>query len=151
VKALVRVPETERKGFVRSDVTVAKKGEMVVLPPIFVEEQAKWLMVKGASHDPNAPYPFELNGEQFIPTTGAHARDGSPRRFAVFVQNPPADELTFDSNQKVKFLGAVKTAGSTAFVMELGKVDPAIATLDVTVRLKGAAAGQKTSVVLGGN
>ncbi len=140
VKALVRVPETERKGFVRSDVTVAKKGEMVVLSPIFVEEQPKWLMVKGASHDPNSPYPFELNGEQFIPTTGAHV-----------VQNPPADELTFDSNQKVKFLGAVKTAGSTAFVMELGKVDPAIATLDVTVRLKGAANGQKTSVVLGGN
>jgi VWFA-related protein len=151
VKALVRVPSTERKGFVRSDVTVAKKGEMVVLPPIFVEEQPKWLMVKGASHDPNAPYPFELNGEQFIPATGAHARDGGTKRFAVFIQNPPADELTFDANQKVKFIGAAKTPGSTAFVMELGKIDPAIATLDVTVRLKGASGGQKTSVVLGGN
>ena len=151
VKALVRVPSTERKGFVRSDVTVAKKGQMVVLSPIFVEEQPKWLMVKGTSHDPDAPYPFQLNGEQFIPTTGAHARDGGPTRFAVFVQNPPAEELTFDANQKVKFLGAAKTAGSTAFVMELGKIDPTIATLDVTVRLKGAAAGQKTSIVLGGN
>src|SRR5258706_11062286 len=61
IKALVRVPETEHKGFVRSDVTVAKQGEMVIFPPIFVEEQPRWLMVKGTSHDPNAAYPFELN------------------------------------------------------------------------------------------
>jgi hypothetical protein len=136
---------------VRSDITVARKGEMVVLSPIFVEEQPKWLMVKGTSHEPDAPYPFELNGEQFIPTTGARAGgdEGGVKRFAVFVQNPPAEELTFDANQKVKFLGAAKGGGATAFVMELGRVDPSVATLDVTVKKKGAADGQKTSVMLG--
>lgn len=149
VKALVRVPETERKGFVRSDVTVGKPGEMVVFSPIFVEEQPRWLMVKGTSHDPQAAYPFDLNGEQFIPATGAHVRDGGPKRFAVFVQNPPAEELTFDANQKVKFLGRTKAAGVAAFVMELDKLDPAMATLDVTVRKKGATDGQKMSVALG--
>src|SRR5262249_52963839 len=149
VKALVRVPETERKGFVRSDVTVAKQGEMVVFSPIFVEEQPRWLMVKGTSHDPQAAYPFELNGQQFIPASGAHVREGGPKRFAVFVQNPPAEELTFDANQKVKFLGRTKAGGAAVFVMELDKLDPAMATLDVTVRRKGASEGQKMSVALG--
>jgi VWFA-related protein len=149
VKALVRVPETDRKGFVRSDVVVARKDEMVVLPPIFVDDQQNWLMVKGTSHDPSAAYPFQLNGEQFIPATGARARNSGSRRFAVFVQNPPADELTFDANVKVKFLGQAKATGTTAFVMELDKVDPAVASLDVTVRRKGSAEAQKTSVLLG--
>jgi len=149
VKALVRVPETERKGFARSDVTVAKPGELVVYSPIFVEEQPRWLMVKGASHDPSAAYPFELNGQQFIPASGAHARDGSMKRFAVLVQNPPADDLTFDANQQVKFLGRTKSGSATAFVMELGKLDPSAASLDVTVHRKGAGDLQKISVALG--
>lgn len=149
VKALVRVPETERKGFARSDVTVARPGELVVYSPIFVEEQPRWLMVKGASHDPGAAYPFELNGQQFIPATGAHVRDGSTKRFAVLVQNPPADDLTFDANQQVKFLGRTKSGSATAFVMELSKLDPSAVSLDVTVHRKGAGDLPKISVALG--
>jgi VWFA-related protein len=149
VKALVRVVETDRKGYVRSELVVPKSGEMAVLPPIFVDEDPKWLMVKGTTHAPDAAYPFDLNGEQFVPATAAHVHEGGKRRFAVFVQNPPAEELTFDANQKIKFLGAAKGNGGTAFVMELDKIDPKLATLDVTVHRKGVAGGQKTSVAIG--
>ena len=76
-------------------------------------------------------------------------RESGKRRFAVFVQNPPAEELTFDANQKIKFLGAAKGNGGTAFVMELEQIDPKLATLDVTVHRKGTAGVQKTSVPIG--
>ena len=56
---LVRVAETERKGFARNDITVPPSSDVAVLPPFFFEEPGRWLMVKGGSHDAtNAGYPF---------------------------------------------------------------------------------------------
>jgi VWFA-related protein len=149
VKSLVRVPESDHKGFARTDIVVAKAGEKIALSPIFIDEQPKWLMVKGTSHaSANAPYPFDLNGEQFIPAAAARVKSGESKRFAVFVINAAPADVTFDTTPKVKFLGAAKSGVSTALVMELEKVDPSVSKLDVTVNAKGGASAQKASVVL---
>jgi VWFA-related protein len=147
VKSLVRIPETDRKGFVRTELTVPKQGQTAVLPPIFVDEAPKWLMVKGTSHAGEAPYPFDLSGEQFVPSALARVKSGESKRFAVFVLNAAPNEVTFDTTPKVKFLGAAKSGGaSTALVMELDKPDPALATLAVTVKAKGATESQQIAI-----
>jgi VWFA-related protein len=146
VKALVRIPETERKGFARADIIVPKQGDTVVLPPIFVEEAPKWVMVKNTTHASDAPYPFLLGGQRFIPAVSPHVKSGESTKFAVFVLNAQPNEVTFDSNPKVKFLGASSAAATTALVLEMGKIDPSLATLDITVKAKGTS--QKSSVAI---
>ena len=69
-------------------------------------------------------------------------KSGATPRFAVFVHNAQASEVTFDSTPKVKFLGATKSGGSTALVMQID--DPSQPTLDLTVRAKGATETSKT-------
>jgi hypothetical protein len=115
-----------------------------VAPPIFIDETPKWLMIKGTSHVTDAASPFSLSGEQFIPAASARVKSGEMKRFAVFVFNAAPNEVTFDTNPKVKFLGAAKNAAGTALVMEMDKVDPSAATLDVTVTAKGTPARKAT-------
>jgi len=142
VKALVRVPETDRKGFVRADVVVPKAGEVAVLPAIFVDEHPSAVLVRGLSHA-TAADPFELGGERFIPAAGPHVKSGATPRFAVFVTNAQASEVTFDA-PKVKFLGAAQGNGSTALVMQID--DPNQTALDVTVRARGTTETQKIAL-----
>ncbi len=99
IKTLVRVPETERKGYARTEVVVPSEGDIAVLPPFFFEEAGKWLMVKGGSHDPTrAGYPFQIDGEPFIPSAGVRVRSGELRQFALFVYNATPDELAWETS-----------------------------------------------------
>jgi VWFA-related protein len=144
VKSLVRIPETDRKGFVRSDVTVGSAGEVAVLPPIFVDEHPSAVLVRGISHATAAADPFSLGGEHFIPAAAPRVKSGATPRFAVFVHNAQASEVTYDSTPKVKFLGATKSGGSTALVMQIEDVSQT--TLDLTVKAKGATGTSKTAL-----
>lgn len=161
IKSLVRVAETERKGFARTDVVVPPSSEVAVLPPFFFEEPGKWLMVKGGSHDTtNAAYPFQINGEPFIPSASVSVRNGEPRQFAVFVYNAAADEVTFEAT--VSDASGAALSANPIMVKELQGEDvtklmfqyaPAIldrdaARLDVTIHKKGSAEARKTSVPL---
>jgi VWFA-related protein len=138
VKSLVRMPETERKGFVRSDIVVARAEDVAVLPAIFVDEHPSAVLVRGVSHATAAADPFDLAGERFIPAAAPRAK------FAVFVHNAQANEVTFDPQPKVKFLGAAKSGGSTALVMQVD--DTSQPSLDLTVHAKGATETQKIAV-----
>jgi len=144
VKSLVRIAETDRKGFVRSDITVANANDVAVLPPIFVDEHPSAVLVRGVSHATAAADPFELGGQRFVPAAAPHVKSGATPRFAVFVLNAQANEVTFDPNPKVKFLGATKNGGSTALVMQID--DPSQATLDLTVHAKGATETSKIAL-----
>jgi VWFA-related protein len=143
VKALVRVPETDRKGFVRTDVVVPKAGEVAVLPAIFVDEHPAAVLVRGLSHA-TAADPFQLGGERFIPAAAPRVRSGATPRFAVFVTNAQADEVTFDA-PKVKFLGAAQGSnGATALVMQVDDLNQL--AVDLTVRAKGTTETQKIAL-----
>ena len=98
VKTLVRVPQTERKGYARTDIVVPKPDDVAVSSPMFVEEPGQWVMVKGGSHDAtNAAYPFEINGESFIPSAAVRMKKGEQRDFAVFVYNATPDEVSWEA------------------------------------------------------
>ena len=46
IKSLVRVPESEKKGYARVDVFVPPPTEVAVSPPFFFEEPGRWLMTR---------------------------------------------------------------------------------------------------------
>src|SRR5947209_2028095 len=51
VKTLVRVAESDKKGYVRNDVVVPEKRGMAVSQPLFYEAGQKCVMNRGSSHD----------------------------------------------------------------------------------------------------
>jgi hypothetical protein len=158
LKTLVRVAGTERKGFVRTDVEVPSTNDVAVLPPMFVDDPAKWVVVRGSAHD-DAPYPFHINGEPFMPSASAGVSNGHSRRVALFVFNVEPDELTWDASAIDK-LGP--HPGASAVLQRLQGQDvikllldysPANllagpASFDVTVHKKGSSDARTASVPL---
>ena len=141
VKSLVRASD-EKRGFARVDVNVPKANEVAVLPPIPIDEEANWVLVRGAQRF-EAPYPFELSGQRFIPSAQANAKGG---KVALIVYGAQPNELTWETSVKTKNLGQAGT-GPAKYVLQLD--DPSASMLDVTVHAKGAA--QKTSVSVAKN
>jgi VWFA-related protein len=158
LKTLVRVTGTERKGFVRTDVEVPSADDVAVLPPMFVDDPAAWVVVRGASHDA-ASYPFHINGEPFMPSASAGVRNGHSRRVALFVFNVEPDELAWDATaidaagphpgapvvlQRLQGQDAIK------LLLDYSPADlrAGPASFDVTVHKKGSSDARKTSVPL---
>ena len=147
IKSLVRAGEpdkksdNEKRGYARTDVIVPKAGAVAVLPPIPIDEQPKWLLVKAADRGGVGAYPFELNGQNFIP--GATASN----KVALIVYGASANELTWETTPKTKLLGTIPIPGGTKLVLQLD--DPAqVSTLQVTVHKKGLPEAQTSSVAV---
>jgi len=147
VKSLLRVAETDRKGFVRSDVVVPAKGTLAVSQPLFQDHGASWVMVKGGSHDrTNAAYPFELNGDSFVPAAAVRL-NGEPRRFVVFVQNAAADEVTVETDPAAKLITQLRNDRGSKFVFELRpQVAPSL--LNVRVRKRDERTTMTSAITL---
>jgi VWFA-related protein len=147
VKSLIRAGEpdkkneTEKRGYARTNVTVPKAGALAVLPPIPIDEQPKWLLVKAADRGGVGGYPFELNGQNFIPSATAS------NKVAVIVYGASANELTWETTPKTKLLGTIPIPGGTKLVLQLD--DPVQAsTLQVTVHKKGMPDAQTSTVAV---
>jgi VWFA-related protein len=147
IKSLVRAGEpdkksdTEKRGYARTNVIVPKAGDVALLPPIPIDEQPKWLLVKAADRGGAGAYPFELNGQNFIPSATAS------NKVALIVYGASANELTWETTPKTKLLGTIPIPGGTKLVLQLD--DPAQAsTLQVTVHKKGVPDAQTSSVAV---
>ncbi|HEX3583506.1 MAG TPA: VWA domain-containing protein [Thermoanaerobaculia bacterium] len=146
VKTLVRVAESERKGYARTDVVVPEKNEMAVSQPLFQDQEVSWVMVKGASHDrSHAAYPFTLNGASFVPSAAVHVKSGQPERFVVFVQNAAPDELTVDTHPDAKPIAQLRSDTGSKLVYELPP-NPSTSVLHVTVNKRGTRDSRSASV-----
>ena len=159
VKTLVRTGD-DRKGFVRTDVDVPGFDDVSLLPPLFLDDPDRWVLVRGGSHAGDAPYPFHINGEPFVPSASVDVQNGQPRRFAVFVANAAAGELAWEATV-VDPLGR-SHSGEPSLVKQLQGADMAklvfdyapaglesgAATFDLTVRKNGSADARKASVPL---
>jgi len=147
IKSLVRAGEpdkkvdNEKRGYARTNVIVPKPGAVAVLPPIPIDEQPKWLLVKPPDRGGATTYPFELNGQNFIPSATAS------NKVAVIVYGAAPNELTWETTPKTKLLGTVPMTGGTKLVLQLD--DPAqVSTLQVTVHKKGVPDAQTSSVAV---
>jgi VWFA-related protein len=143
VKTLVQLPATGQKGFVRSDVVVTKSGETVLLQPFVLDDPRTWLIVRGAEHGAEA-YPFQVNGEPFVPSAAGHAPAGSARKVAVFVCNAQPEELTWETTPPATLLAQIKGAAATKLVLQID--DNAMRRFGVTVRKNGTALSASTPV-----
>ncbi len=142
VKTLVRMPATEQKGYVRSDVIVPKQGETVLLPPFVLDDPQAWLIVRGAEHD-GEPYPFHINGQPFVPSAAGHVPAGAVRKVAVFVSNAQPEELTWETTPRATLLAQVKSAAATKLVWQLD--DAAAQTFGITMHKSGVPAAMVAS------
>jgi VWFA-related protein len=149
IKSLVRAGDpdrknanqTEKRGYARTNVVVPNAGDVAVLPPIPIDDQPKWLLVKGKERGVTEPYPFELNGQAFVPSATAS------NKVALVVYGASADELTWETTPKTKLLGTIPVTGGAKFILQLD--DPAqVSSLQVTVHKKGAAVAQTTTVAV---
>jgi VWFA-related protein len=136
-----RTNDADRRGYARTDVVVPQAGDVALLPPIPIDEQSKWVLVKGADRGATGEYPFELSGQIFIPSATAS------NKVAVVVLGAAANELTWETTPKTKLLGTIPAMGATKFILQLD--DPAPSSLlKVTMHMKGVAEPQTTSVAL---
>ena len=138
IKSLVRVAESDRKGYQRVDVVVPAEGDVAVVRPLFFAEPGNWVMVKSASDDPKIPYPFVLGETTFIPAAQATLRKGEPRLFAVFVYNAAADELTWETTPAAKLVSETRADDVTKLLFALEAFPDDVKELAVTIRRKGS-------------
>jgi VWFA-related protein len=146
LKSLVRVSESDRKGFQRVDLDVPAEGDVALVRPLFFAEAGNWVMVKAARDDPKAPYPFILGKDAFIPAARATLRPGEPRLFTVFVYNAASDELTWEIAPSAKLVSESAGEDVTKFVFALEQVPPGAKELAVTIRKKGSTDARTVSV-----
>ncbi|HYC90193.1 MAG TPA: VWA domain-containing protein [Thermoanaerobaculia bacterium] len=146
LKSLVRVSESDRKGFQRIELDVPAEGDVSMVRPLFFADAGNWVMVKATRDDPKAPYPFMLGEDAFIPAARATLRKGEPRLFTVFVYNAVADELTWDIAPQAKLVRADNAGDVTKFVFALEQVPPDARELAVTIRKKGSADARTVTV-----
>lgn len=147
IKSLVRAgeadkkSENEKRGYARTNVIVPNAGAVAVLPPIPIDEAPKWLLVKPPDRGGVSAYPFELNGQNFIPSATAS------NKVALIVYGASANELTWETTPKTKLLGTIPIPNGTKLVLQLD--DPAqVSTLQVTVHKKGVPEAQTSSVAV---
>jgi VWFA-related protein len=139
LKSLVRIAETDRKGYLRTMLDVPAAGEVAVVQPLFFADAGNWVMVKSATDDPNAPYPFMLGPDAFIPAVRATLRRGEPRLFTVFVYNAERDEWTWETAPAAKLVSESSGEDVTKLLFALEQVPADVTELAVTIRRKGSA------------
>jgi VWFA-related protein len=151
IRTLVSVPDTLKRGFARTDLLVPGATNIALLPPLFADKPGQWAMLSGVQHD-TTPYPFQLDGERFVPsaTPVVRATEGRANADDVTIQATVTDSA-----------GAMRPASPTLARQIAGDsvtklvfhYDPAglpagPATLNVTLSKKGSAEMNKASIAL---
>ncbi|HXH37542.1 MAG TPA: VWA domain-containing protein, partial [Thermoanaerobaculia bacterium] len=129
VKALVRTGDPDRgpldviekRGYARVNITVPAEGQIVILPPIPIDEDGKWLLVR-SNRGENTEYPFDYGGKTFSPTATADM-SGGPRKIALFIFGAQRADLTFETRPQTKVLGVIEGNGVTKVVLQLDNAE----------------------------
>ncbi len=159
IRTLVVLPETQKRGFARTELVVPGAADVAVLPLLFLDGPAQWSMLKGVQHDA-ASYPFQLNGEPFVPSAAPLLKGTQEREFVLFLYNANAEEMMMQATV-TDMTGATHPAapslarqiqgeGVTKLVFNYQPVGvPAgPATLDLTLHKKGSTEMHRASIPL---
>lgn len=112
VRVLVRNAETGRTGVqtVKVDVPAYSQAEPVLLPPFFMEDRQKWLLVReqdAGGQAQSVVYPFTVDGEPYVPSARPVLDKTRPTRLCLVAYNLGKGDLA------VK--GEVMAADGTSF------------------------------------
>lgn len=146
LKNLVRIAETDAKGYRRIDVNVPAESDVAVMRPLFFQPPDNWVMIKAARDKADAPYPFSIAGEPFIPAARAMLRKGEPRLFALFIYNADPEELAFDITPNATLVSKSASDAVAKYVFALERFPDDAKELGVTVRKKGSTDERRVTV-----
>ncbi len=73
-----------------------ESSQAIVLPPFFVEQPGRWILVREQSREQTVVYPFTVNGEPYIPAVKPELRGEDASRFCLVAYNLPAGELELE-------------------------------------------------------
>jgi hypothetical protein len=85
IKALVRVEETGRTGFLRTDLNVPAFADRTVLPPLAMGDAANWVNLLSPTRGEDASAILSVGPQPFVPSSPVRIDAGSPLRFALMV------------------------------------------------------------------
>jgi len=149
IRALVAMPEPQKRGFVRTDLVVPEPGAASVSPPLFFDKPGQWALLKGVQRD-DASYPFLFDGEPFVPSATPLLQPAARTEFALFLYNATAEEMMIRATV-TDSAGAKRPAEPTlarqiqgdrvtklVFEINPAGMPPGPATLDLTLHKKGS-------------
>ncbi len=157
IKALVTMPGTERRGFARTELVVPAQNDMAVMPLLFFDKPGQWAMLKGVQRG-SAPYPFQLNGEPFVPSASPTFHAAEEREFALFLYNAVAEDLMMqatvtDASGKThpadpSLARQIQGEGVTKLVFQYqpAGLPAGPATLEMTLHKKGSTETSRASI-----
>jgi hypothetical protein len=93
VRVLVRNGETGRTGVqtIPVEVPTYAQSDPVLLPPFFMEDRQKWLLVREQEGDAglqqSVVYPFTVQGEPYVPAARPLLRREKPARLCLVAYN----------------------------------------------------------------
>lgn len=159
IRALVALPDPQKRGFVRTDLVVPQPGVASVSPPLFFDKPGQWALLKGVQRDA-ASYPFVLDGEPFVPSASPRLQPASKTEFALFLYNAAAEEMMIGATVTDSAGGkrpaqpalarAIQGDRVTKLVFAFDPADlpPTPATLDLVLHKKGSSDVLQASVPL---
>ena len=103
VRVLVRNADSGRTGVQTVQVAVPAYGqaEPVLLPPFFMEDRQKWLLVREQDTDgqqQSVIYPFTVDGEPYVPSARPTLRRETPARLCLVAYNLGKGDLAVDGH-----------------------------------------------------
>lgn len=93
VKALVRVNETGRIGYRRSDVEVPAFDKAAIMAPVMFEDPGQWAMLLAPSRGDDYPYPFAVGDAKYIPKSHPVVAPNGEYKVALFLNRVPLESL----------------------------------------------------------
>ena len=93
IKTIVRVEESNRVGFVRTNVHVPSFESGEVLPPLFLTEPANWVTLAGPARGDAYEYPFNAGDQKYVPRARPVLKSGTAQRLALFLYRVPTENL----------------------------------------------------------
>src|SRR5947209_7292484 len=146
VRVLVRNADTGRTGVqtTRVEVPAYSQAQTVLLPPFFMEDRQKWLLVRENSHEgqqSTVVYPFTVEGQPYVPSARPTLRGESPARLCLVAYNLGKGDVTVQG-QVLAADGTASPSGRPSKVQRtttgIQGLDKLVATFDPAGLLAGS-------------
>ncbi len=146
VRVLVRNADTGRTGVQTAhvDVPTYDQAKPVLLPPFFMEDRQKWLLVRETDHQggqqSSVVYPFTVDGEPYVPAARPTLRRESPAKLCLVAYNLGKGDLAVQG-EVVAVDGTASPSGKLSKVQRTATGIPGLDKLVATFDPAGLNAG----------
>jgi len=157
VKALVRVDETGKVGFVREEVVVPAGAAPAILPPVLLASRPNWINIAAPGRSADAVSAFSAMGQTFSPELRPTLAAPGAYRVALFLFETAAENLAITSaligpdgaavNANVSLVGRTEADAQGSAKLVLDFKPPALAAGDYRLQMTVKPEGRSESVV----